>query len=109
VTSTSRSRAPVAGDDGGADAGVPLVADHLDAGVGGGDALGRGVARAVVDDEDPVDERGDAGHGLGDELLLVVGRDDDRDGLPLVHALRIGGRKGRLRREEGLAEYRSPS
>ena len=90
------ARVLVAGDDGGADAGVHLVPEHLDARVGLGGATHGRVLGAVVDDDDPVDERGDAAHGLGHELLLVVGRDDDGDGLPLVHATRIGGREGPL-------------
>ena len=43
----------VAGDDGRPDAGVALVADDLDPGIGDGRALDGCVARAVVHDEDP--------------------------------------------------------
>ena len=81
-------RALVAGDDGGADAGVALVLDHLDPSVlrrgRPGPLCGR-VERGVVDDVDPVDEAGDAGQRLLEQRLLVVGGDDDRDALALEH------------------------
>ncbi len=78
----------VAGDDRRADTGVSLADDDLEARVGRrrrSRTLGGGVARGVVDDEDAVDELGDAGERLRQQGLLVVGRDDHPDTLALEH------------------------
>ena len=82
----SCERAPIAGDDRGADAAVAVVRNDLDARVSArAGALGGRVAGAVVDDVDPVDERRDAGERRRDQLLLVVRGHDDRDALALEH------------------------
>src|SRR5581483_5676458 len=82
-------RALVASDDRGADAAVPVVPHDLDACV---PELGRtfhgGVAGAVVDDVDAVDERGYAAERGLDQGLLVVRRHDDRNALPVEHQRR---------------------
>ena len=79
-------RALVAGDDRGADAAVALVDDELDARVAErAHALRRRVGRAVVDDDDPVDEARDAAERRRDQVLLVVRGHDDRDALALEH------------------------
>ena len=96
-------RALVAGDDRGADAAVPLARDELDARIGRrADGLGRPVGGGVVDDEDPVDELGDAGQRRSDQPLLVVGGDDDRDALPVDHGSGGSGAAG----EERIGEER---
>ena len=46
----------------------------------------------VVDDDDHVDEVGDAADRLRDEQLLLEGRDDDRDALALDHERESLGR-----------------
>src|SRR5205823_10025757 len=77
---------------------VPLVHDHLEARVTRGTrTLGRRVLGAVVDDVDPVDERRHASNRVGDQQLLVVRRDDDRDALALEHPAEdvTGGGGGR--------------
>src|SRR5437763_414355 len=62
------------------------VRDHGDArGAEGAGAGGGLVRRAVVDDEDAVDERGDPAQRVSDERLLVVRRHDDTDALALEH------------------------
>ena len=45
----------------------------------------RPVRRCVVDDDHAVDELGDAGQRRPDQLLLVVGGNDDREGLAFQH------------------------
>ena len=87
-------RALVAGDDRGADARVLLVLDDLDARIGVGGALDCGVGRVVVDDVDPVDERRNLRDGGADQLLLVVGRHDDRNCLAGKHAANSIGCRG---------------
>ena len=79
-------RALVAGDDRRSDAAIALVCEHVDPWVA--DAAGTldgCVARAVVDDVDPVDERRNAGKRDPDKLLLVVRGNDDRDAPALEH------------------------
>src|SRR3954451_14677706 len=80
----------ITGDDRGADPCVLLVTDDLDALIRPVRPLGGAVMRGVVDDEDRVDEVGDALQHPLDLRLLVVGRDDERDPFPLVHASSIG-------------------
>jgi hypothetical protein len=82
----------VAGHDRRADALVPLVLDHLDALVleRAGSLDGR-VLRGVVHDVDAVDECGDRGDGLAEELLLVVRGHDDRHTLAFQHPWRLLG------------------
>src|SRR5207302_1168377 len=81
-----RNRPLIPGDDRRADAAVPLMRHDLDAAVAGGACrCRRAVTRRIVDDEDAVDEAGNAGDRRADERLLVVCRDDDRDRLPFEH------------------------
>ena len=81
-------RAAVAGRNGGADPGIALVPQDLDARVAGAfRSLSGHVARAVVHDEDRVDELGDAADGLAHEPLLVEGGHHDRHPLAVEHQL----------------------
>jgi hypothetical protein len=79
-----RDRPAIAADDGGPDAAVAVVLDHLDPRVAGRAGARRGrVARSVVDHEDAVDERRDPRQRRPDQLLLVVRGHDDGDCLPV--------------------------
>ena len=82
VDVAARQEAPDAGDDRATDALVRLVDDldlaRMAARVVVGDAPG-GVGRAVVDDDEVVDERQAAVDALGEELLLVEGRHHEAD------------------------------
>ena len=79
-------RASVAGDDRGPHALVTVVLDQLDAPVDEPpDGVPCPVLRGVVDDDDAIDEFGDAGERRPDQRLLVVSGNHDRDGLPLQH------------------------
>jgi hypothetical protein len=76
----------VAADHGCADAAVAVSRDHLDPRIGGRSLVGvrqRVVSRGVVDDDDPVDERGDAVQRRREERLLIVRGDHDCDALVL--------------------------
>ena len=55
-------------------------------------ALDGGVPGAVVDDVDAVDELGNALDRRAEQLLLVVGGNDDRDPLAVEHGLKLHGR-----------------
>ena len=60
--------------------------DHLDARIADATRLLRRTVRGrVVNDVDAIDEVGDAPERLGDEILLLVGRHDNRDALALDH------------------------
>ena len=97
-------RALVARDDRGADTAVALVDDHLDARVVDRPrAIGRRVGRGVVDDEDPVDEPRDPLQRGRDQPLLVVGRDDDGDGLSFEHRRSFALQKKRTRSRTQIA------
>jgi hypothetical protein len=79
-------RALVAGDDRRSHAPVAVVGDHLDARVADRPGAFRGgVARGVVDNEDPVDEAGDPLQRCCDQALLVVRRDDDCNRFAFQH------------------------
>jgi hypothetical protein len=81
-------RPPVAGHDRRPDTAVALVLQHLDASIrtrGQARALERPILRGVVDDVDAVDEVGNAGQGLREQLGLVVGGHHDRHALALQH------------------------
>ena len=76
----------VAGDDRCTDPAVAIVRDDLDTRVvGRARTLGCRIGRGVVDDEDPVDEAGNALNSGCDQLLFVVRRHDDGNALTLEH------------------------
>ena len=84
----------VAGDGRGADTAPALVREHLDARVAELERpFPRAVGGAVVDDEDPVDERRDSAERRGDQRLLVVRGHDDPHALALEHPERLTTRR----------------
>src|SRR5262249_4210447 len=84
---------------------VPVVRDQDDAGVaarGLRDEAGCSVGRAVVDDEDPVDEPGDASKRLRQERRLVQSRHHHRHAPAVEHD---GRGSSRCVRGSGVTSY----